>query len=410
MNKKKIINDPVYGFIALPSEIIFDIIEHPWFQRLRRIQQLGLSGLVYPGAQHSRFQHAIGAVHLMNASLEVLRSKGISITDAEAEAVMIAILMHDIGHGPFSHTLEQTIVNGIHHEELSLLFMERMNQKMNGKLSLAIKIFTDKYHKKFLHQLVSGQLDMDRLDYLNRDSFFSGVAEGVIGYDRIIKMLTVHKGELVVEAKGIYSIEKFIVSRRLMYWQVYLHKTVLSAEQMLVQILRRARELCMSGNELFSSPALKYFLSGKILRKDFLSKENVLVQFASIDDVDVIGAIKVWQSHPDKILSFLSKCLVNRKLFRIELLETPFDSKKIEKIKNQVMNKFQVNETEVKHLMFAESTSNNAYDPKIDQIKILMKDGKVKDITRASDQLNISLLAEPVVKYYLCVPREIKLK
>ncbi len=408
MNKRKIINDPVYGFITIPSEIIFDIIEHRWFQRLRRIQQLGLSSLVYPGGNHTRFQHTLGAMHLMTLSLEVLRSKGISISEEEGKAAVIAILMHDIGHGPFSHTLEKTIVQGVAHEELSVLFMERLNKEFKGKLLLAIKIFQDKYKKKFLHQLVSGQLDMDRLDYLNRDSFFSGVAEGVIGYDRIIKMLTVHKGELVVEAKGIYSIEKFIVSRRLMYWQVYLHKTVLVAEQMLVRILERARELAVNGVTVFAPPALQFFLSKTIRTKDFYENENVFEQFALLDDSDVMGAIKVWQSHSDKTLSYLSKCLINRKLFHIELQSEPFSQTKIDSLKKKIEKKFRLKKEELNYLLFEETTSNNAYNRKGDAIKILLKNGKVKDIAEASDQLNISVLSEPVIKHFLCWPKEIK--
>ena len=408
MNKRKIINDPVYGFITIPSELIFDIIEHRWFQRLRRIQQLGLTSLVYPGGNHTRFQHTIGAMHLMKQALEVLRSKGILITEEEGEATVIAILMHDIGHGPFSHTLEKTIVQGMSHEELSALFMDRLNKEFNGKLTLATKIFQDKYKKKFLHQLVSGQLDVDRLDYLNRDSFFTGVAEGVIGYDRIIKMLSVHKGELVVEAKGIYSIEKFIVSRRLMYWQVYLHKTVLVAEQMLVRILQRARELSIRGSDVFASPALSFFISENLNTKDFYKNDNVFEQFALLDDTDVMNAIKVWQTHDDKVLSYLSKCLINRKLFHIELQPQPFSKNKIESLKNKISNKFGTKKEELQYLLIEESTSNNAYSRKGDAINILLKDGKVKDIAEASDQLNISVLSEPVVKYYMCWPKEIK--
>ena len=347
-------------------------------------------------------------MHLMTQALEVLRSKGILITEEEGEAVVIAILMHDIGHGPFSHTLEKTIVPGVSHEELSALFMERLNNEFKGKLSLAIKIFQDNYKKKFLHQLVSGQLDMDRLDYLNRDSFFTGVAEGVIGYDRIIKMLSVHKGELVVEAKGIYSIEKFIVSRRLMYWQVYLHKTVLVAEQMLVRILQRARELSVKGTEIFASPALRFFVSGNISTIDFYKNENVFEQFALLDDTDVMNAIKVWQTHEDKVLSYLSKCLISRKLFHIELQSQPFSKTKIETLQQKISKKFGLKKNELQYLLIEESTSNNAYSRKGDAIKILLKDGKLKDIAEASDQLNISVLSEPVVKYYMCWPKEVK--
>lgn len=407
MNKNKIINDAVYGLITIPYHIIFDLIEHPYFQRLRRIQQLGLSNMVYPGAQHTRFHHALGVIHLMGAALEVLKSKGIAITDEEAEAVTVAILLHDIGHGPYSHTLEHTIVNLVSHEDLSLLFMEKLNKEFNGRLTLAIQIFKNKYPKKFLHQLISGQLDMDRLDYLNRDSFFTGVAEGVIGYDRIIKMLTVHKGHLVVEAKGIYSIEKFIVSRRLMYWQVYLHKTVLAAEQTLILILRRAKELTRHGEKIFASPALKFFLENSFSRKDFQNNTEILHQFALLDDTDILGAIKVWQQSSDKVLSFLSSSLVNRRLFHIEIQNEEFSRSEVETIKRKIKSRFKLTDDQIKYYYYHDSTSNRAYDTENDRINLLYKNNTVKDIAAASDQLNISGLSAPVTKYYLCYPKEL---
>lgn len=407
VNKKKIINDAVYGLVTIPSEIIFDLIEHPYFQRLRRIQQLGLSNLVYPGANHTRFHHTIGAMYLMRQALEVLKSKGVRITDEESEAVTIAILLHDIGHGPYSHTLERTIVNSVSHEDLSLLFMEKLNKEFKGKLSLAIRIFKNEYRKEFLHQLVSGQLDMDRMDYLIRDSFFTGVAEGVIGYDRIIKMLTVRNGHLLVEAKGIYSIEKFLVSRRLMYWQVYLHKTVLAAEQTLILILRRAKELTMKGEKLFASPALNFFLEKNYSEKDFLKNTKVLEQFALLDDTDIFSAIKVWQNAPDKVLSYLSQSLVKRKLFRIEMQKEKFSPQKVQSLKRKIQTKFKLTDEELPYFYYLDSTSNSAYNTKSDRINLLFKDGTVKDIATASEQLDISVLSVPVTKYYLCYPKGI---
>ena len=335
-NSLKIINDPIYGFIQIPYEIIFELIEHPFFQRLRRIRQLGMTHLVYPGAHHTRFHHAIGAMHLMTTAVEVLRNKGHIILEKEAEAVAIAILLHDIGHGPFSHALEDSIVKSIHHEEISTLFMDRLNKDMNGRLDLALSIFRNQYPKKFLHQLVSSQLDMDRLDYLNRDSFFTGVSEGVISSERIIKMLEIYNDELVIQDKGIYSIEKFIVARRLMYWQVYLHKTVVSAETLLINILKRAKHLVRNGCELFATPAFLHFLKGDYTKEDFLRDSSNLEKFALLDDSDISIAVKVWSTHSDKILSDLCQRMVNRRLFKIILRDTPFEQSEINAYLDQV--------------------------------------------------------------------------
>jgi uncharacterized protein len=401
----KIINDPIYGFIKIPFDTVFRLIGHPYFQRLRRIRQLGLTHLVYPGAHHTRFHHAIGAMHLMGEAIDVLRSKGHSITAEEAEAVTMAILLHDIGHGPFSHALEDSIASGIHHEELSELFMDRLNSDFNGKLSTAIKIFRNKYPKKFLHQLVSSQLDMDRLDYLNRDSYFTGVSEGVISSDRIIKMLEVHNDELVIEAKGIYSIEKFIVSRRLMYWQVYLHKTVVSAESLLINILKRAKELVKQGDDLFATPALKIFLSQSFTKKDFLEDENLLNTFAELDDSDITASVKVWSKHPDKILSELCGRVVSRRLFKIILQREPFEKKYMDDLKQKVKTTFNVKENELGYYLLTGKLVNNAYNTEHDKINILFKDGTVKDISEAADTLNIKVLSEPVEKHYVSYPK-----
>jgi HD superfamily phosphohydrolase len=327
-NKKKIINDPVFGFINIRSELVFDLIEHPYFQRLRRIKQLGLSCMVYPGANHTRFEHALGALHLMRSALAILKLKGQEISDEEADAVSVAILLHDIGHGPFSHVLEYTLVPDVPHERISLLLMEELNRQFGGKLELAIRIFTDRYHRHFLHQLVSSQLDMDRLDYLSRDSFFSGVSEGVISAERIIKMLNVKNDELVVEYKGIYSVENFLIARRLMYWQVYLHKTVLSAEYLLINVLTRARELALAGTDLFATPVLKAFLQNGIVLDDFIFNRPIdgrdtLELFTQLDDNDIIASIKEWQNHPDIVLSYLARCIINRRLYKIKISKKP---------------------------------------------------------------------------------------
>lgn len=400
INKRKIFNDPIYGFIAVPYEIILDLIDHPWFQRLRRIKQLGMSHLVYPGALHTRFHHAMGAMFLMGEAIEVIRSKGHEITEEEAQAVTIAILLHDIGHGPFSHALEHSIAEGIHHEEISLLLMNKLNDEFKGKLTLAIKIFTNKYKKKFLHQLVSSQLDMDRLDYLKRDSFFTGVSEGVVSSDRILKMLSVHKDELVIEDKGIYSIEKFIVARRLMYWQVYLHKTVVAGEFMLVNILKRAKFLASKGEKLFCSPAFERFLYHVIKSNDF-KKADVLNDFAALDDYDIMGAIKVWVNHSDKILARLCRDLVNRKLFRIEMSKMPVSGKEKEDLIKKIIKETGCTKSEVNYFLVEDELTNNAYNPKHDKINLIYKSGRTVDIAEASDNFNITALSKPVKKHVL---------
>ena len=405
----KILNDPIYGFIRIPHGIIFELIEHPYFQRLRRITQLGLSYLVYPGAYHTRFQHAIGATYLMSKAVQQLRSKGHEITEEEDEAVSIAILLHDIGHGAFSHALEHSIAHEISHEDLSLLFMEKLNKELNGQLTTAIQIFKNEYHKRFLHQLVSSQLDMDRMDYLKRDSFYSGVQEGIIGSDRIIHMLNVVNDQLVVESKGIYSIEKFLIARRLMYWQVYLHKTVLSAENMLIKVLKRAKELSQSGNELFGSSALKLFLKNNFTLDDFRKKEEVFQAFTRLDDQDVLAAIKEWQFHEDKILATLSNKIIQRKLLKIKVTDEAVSEAILLEMKNRVANYYDIDITQTEYLAFNDSISNNAYNAHKSNINILYKDGSLKDIADASDQLNISALSKPVKKHFFCYPKECKI-
>ena len=405
LNKRKIINDPIYGFVTLPDELIFDLIEHPYFQRLRRIKQLGMTNLVYPGALHTRFHHAIGAMYLMTEAIKVLQGKGIEITNEEVQGVTAAILLHDIGHGPFSHALENSLVHGIHHEDISALLMDKLNSEFKGKLSLAIEIFNNKYKKKFLHQLVSGQLDMDRLDYLKRDSFFTGVSEGVISSDRIIKMLNVVEGKLVVEEKGIYSIEKFIIARRLMYWQVYLHKTVLSAENLLVNILLRAKELAEKKMKLFCSPALEIFLYNRHDKSSFKKNPELINEFARLDDYDIFSAIKVWADCEDPILSYLCKSLISRKLFKIEIQNNSFDKKRIRELSQQIMKKFKIEENELHYLFLNKSVSNEIYSVNKIGIGILFRDGKVKDISKSSDQLNVEVLNKTVKKYFLCYPK-----
>ena len=408
-NKHKIVNDPVYGFIKIDSKFLYDLIEHPYFQRLRRIKQLGLTNFVYPGANHSRLQHAMGALHLMGLAIEVIRSKGHEIAHEEAEAVKQAILLHDIGHGPFSHTLEHTVIQNVQHEYISLLLMEQLNEEFNGRLDLAIKIFKNQYEKKFLHQLVSSQLDMDRLDYLKRDSFFTGVTEGVIGSDRIIKMLNVVNDKLVIDSKGIYSIEKFLIARRLMYWQVYLHKTVVSAEKLLVNTLKRAKYLAQQGEDLFCTPALKYFLYNSISKQGFIdNKEEVLNYFTLLDDNDVIASAKAWISHSDKLLSFLCKGLANRKLFKIVIRTKPFSQQIMTGISAKVQKSYSLTKQETDYLVLTGSVSNNAYDFEDDKINILFKSGEIKDIAEASDMLNVSVLSKVVKKYFLCFPKQLE--
>ena len=406
VNKKKIFNDPIYGFITLPYEIIFDLIEHPYFQRLRRIKQLGLTHLVYPGALHTRFHHAMGTMNLMTKAIDVIRSKGHEITDEEALGVTIAILLHDIGHGPFSHALEHSIVNGISHEEISTLFMDKLNQEFKGKLDVALKIFRNEYPKKFLHQLVSGQLDMDRLDYLRRDSFFTGVSEGVISTERIITMLTVHNDHLAIEEKGIYSIEKFIIARRLMYWQVYLHKTVLSAENLLVNILKRAKSLANNNEELFCTPSLRTFLYAQHNLSSFKNNPKLLDEFANLDDYDIMTSVKVWQNHSDKILSKLCKMMVNRNLYKVVINDTRLAKDELNTIKEKFSKQLKISEKEIEYFVFQDAIENNAYNPKMDKINILLKNNTVKDISEAADTLNISSLARPVKKWFVCYPKK----
>lgn len=406
-NKRKILNDPVYGFITVPYPVVFDIIEHPFFQRLRRIKQLGLTHLVYPGALHTRFHHTLGAVHLMGVAIKELQGKGYEITEEEAEGVTIAILMHDIGHGPFSHALEHSIVSGISHEDISALFMERLNREFDGKLDTAIAIFNDKYPKRFLHQLVSSQLDMDRLDYLRRDSFFTGVSEGIVGSDRIIKMLHVVDDELAVESKGIYSIEKFIVARRIMYWQVYLHKTVLSAEYLLINILKRAKELAESGEDLFGTPSLKLFLERKVAQLDFEEDDSLLGKFAELDDFDVLTSVKVWKHHSDKVLARLSSFLIDRELLKIKVFDEPVSEDLIASLRSKLSQDWKISLDETAHFVFTDVVANSAYNLKDDRINILFKSGEVKDLTEAADTLSLSVLSKPVEKYFLCYPTQL---
>jgi hypothetical protein len=399
--RKKIFNDPVYGFVSVPYGILLDLIDHPYYQRLRRIRQLGLTSYVYPGALHTRFHHAIGALHLMQEAIETLRNKGVEINPEEAEGACIAILLHDIGHGPFSHALEHTLAD-MHHEDLSSLFMEDLNRQFDGRLSLAIQIFKDQYPKKFLHQLVSGQLDMDRLDYLNRDSFFTGVSEGVISYDRIIRMLDIHDGELVVEEKGIYSIEKFLIARRLMYWQVYLHKTGVAAENMLIHTLRRAHDLLQSGVELEMPRHLRWFLSWNPSEK--LEPAELLSHFSRLDDHDVTAGIKYWSEASDFTLAYLSKGLLDRQLFRLEWHNEPIDPAYIQAIKQKVQAGLG-DSAILEHLVYTGSESNRAYDDSKEQIKILFKNGSVLPIDQCSD---VPLYTQLVTKHFICYPKKLR--
>jgi HD superfamily phosphohydrolase len=403
--KRKIINDPVYGFISIRHAFILELIDHPWFQRLRRIAQLGLSHLVYPGALHNRFQHAIGAMHLMQNAIDELRLKGNVITDEEEVSLLCAILLHDIGHGPFSHALEYTIASEVHHERISSLMMNRLNEHFKGRLTMAIAIFNNEYPKKFLHQLVSSQLDMDRLDYLARDSFFSGVVEGQVGSERILKMLDVVDDQLVVEEKGIYSIEKFIVARRFMYWQVYLHKTVLSAEFMLVNALRRAQVLARSGASLHCSPALHYFLYNQVKQEELISKPEALQHYASLDDFDIAAALKVWQHHEDRVLAMIATQMVNRSLFKIEIQRTPFDSSRVTQEVERISAKYGFTKGEAEYFVIQSSVDNRAYNSQHDVIRILMKDGSVRDAAEVSDHLNIAALSSVVEKHFVAYLR-----
>ncbi|QLE02774.1 HD domain-containing protein [Galbibacter sp. BG1] len=403
-NKLKIFNDPIYGFITIPNELIFDLIEHKYFQRLRRISQMGLSYLVYPGAHHTRFHHAIGCMHLMQKAVQVLRFKGVEISEDEEKALLAAILLHDIGHGPFSHAMEHSIVNGISHEHISLKFMEALNAEFNGSLTLAIQIFKGDYHRKFMYQLISGQLDMDRVDYLKRDSFYTGVSEGNINSERIISMLNVVDDSLVVEEKGIYSVEKFLVARRLMYWQVFLHKTSLAAEQLLIRILQRAKQLHHGGKKLHASTALQFFLDNEIGKNDFT--DEILEIFSRLDDVDILSAMKEWQYNEDFVLSNLCKILLNRDLLKIKIKKKPIKEKKITEHINEFTNKYKVTEEDARYFVFSGLIENQAYYLDKQNIHILMKSRKIVDVAKASDQFNLKALSKPVTKYYMCYPKK----
>jgi HD superfamily phosphohydrolase len=407
LNKKKIINDPVYGFITIPSELIFDLVQHPYVQRLRYIKQLGMTHLVYPGALHTRFHHALGAMHLMGLAVETLRSKGHPISTEEEEAVQIAILLHDIGHGPFSHALEHILVEGVSHEYISILIMDSLNREFNGRLNMALDIFNRRYPKQFLSQLVSGQLDIDRMDYLNRDSFFTGVSEGVISSDRIIKMLNVHQGQLVVDEKGIYSIEKFLIARRLMYWQVYLHKTVIAGEQMLIKILERAKELALTGRVLFATPNFGHFLNNIIKKEDFVEDPIHLERFSQLDDHDIFTSIKVWANDEDLILATLCKNMIERNLYQVEISNQAPELFVIDKKVHRAMERFEMQEDDASYFVFTDTIKNNAYKPGEGSIQILMKDGNVLDITQASDNSNLEALAKTVKKYIFCYLKEL---
>lgn len=398
--KRKIINDPVFGFITIPNEFIYSLIQHPFIQRLNRIRQLGLAAFVYPGAQHTRFHHSLGAMFLMGEALSQLKQKGNIITHEEHVGALAAILMHDIGHGPFSHVLEHTLVTKVRHEAISLLLMERLNTEWNNELEVCLSIFKDEYPKHFLHQLVSGQLDVDRLDYLRRDSYFTGVTEGNIGSARIIKMMDVRNDKLVIESKGIYSIENFLTSRRLMYWQVYLHKTAVAAEKTLVNTLKRAKELTQNGVKLFSSPALLYFLKHDATECDFKENPETLNHFINLDDNDVWSALKVWSFHDDTVLSTLSNALINRKLFKIDIQHKPHDKEHIELYIIQLMKHFNISKEEACYFISSDILTTDMYNEKDDSIDILYRDETIKDISQASDILNIDLLSKKVVKYY----------
>lgn len=405
MQTSKIINDPVFGFINIPKGLIMEVVTHPTMQRLHRIKQLGLSSMVYPGAQHTRFQHSLGAFFLMTEAIQALRGKGVEITDHEAESVKLAILMHDIGHGPFSHVLENTIAPGVHHEEISLLLMEKINRELGGRLDLAIRIYKDEYEKRFLHQLVSSQLDMDRLDYLRRDSFYTGVTEGNIGSARIIKMLGVKDDRLVVESKGIYSIENFLTARRLMYWQVYLHKTSVVCEKMLINTLTRAKELARKGVELYATPALHHFIYKDITREEFFSNPQCLDTFTLLDDNDIWCSLKAWATHPDKVLSTLSRGLVDRRLFKVEISTKPFSRTYKNEIAERICHTLGISKKDVAYFTCSTTHEKDMYTTFDDHIEILYSDGTTRDIAEASDMFNLSLLQKKVKKYFFIYHR-----
>ena len=410
-NKRKIINDPVYGFINIPSDFIYDIIERPWFQRLRNIRQLGLTNFVYPGANHNRFQHSLGALHLMSMALDTLKTKGVCISEEEEEAAYLAILLHDIGHSPFSHALEKTIIEGINHEELSFFLINKLNEFYSGKLNLAIDILFGNYQRMFLHELISSQMDMDRLDYLRRDSFFTGVIEGLVSSERIIRMLNVVNDSLVVEEKGIYSLEKFLFARRVMYWQVYMHKTVVSAESLLVRLLNRARELVADGKDIFTTPALGFFLRNKIEKGDLLRDvsfaTNLIAEhFTSLDDSDILIAAKYWANHSDKVLSDLARRLIVRDLFAIELSNDSFSKDRIAGLRKRVEKDKILEESESRFFVYSGAVSNLPYSPEFHEIKILLKNGNTDVISSVSDIFNHKFMSEKIVKYFLCFPKE----
>lgn len=402
-NKLKIFNDPIYGFITIPNSLIYDLIQHPYFQRLRRISQMGLSYLVYPGAHHTRFHHALGCMHIMQKAVQTLQFKGVAISEEEENALYIAILLHDIGHGPFSHAMEHSIVEEVHHEEISLKFMNALNIEFDGKLDLAIQIFKGEYHRKFMLQLISSQLDMDRMDYLKRDSFYSGVAEGNINSDRLIQMMNVQDDVLVIEEKGIYSVEKFLIARRLMYWQAYLHKTSVVAELTLTKILKRAKELTQKGVNLNCSEPLSFFLNNKITMVSF--DENVLKTFALLDDYDVLGAIKSWQFHSDFVLSSLCKMIINRDLLKIVMLDEKPETIKLEDLKNKLIALYPITDKEVAYFVFKGKLKNQAYNKESEPISMLKKDGTIESLVDSSDQLQVKALSKAVTKYFMCFPK-----
>ncbi|MEO8239995.1 MAG: HD domain-containing protein [Flavobacterium sp.] len=405
INKLKIFNDPIYGFISIPNELIYDLIQHPYFQRLRRISQMGLSYLVYPGANHTRFHHALGCMHLMQKAVETLRFKGVAISAEEENALYIAILLHDIGHGPFSHAMEKSIVEDVNHEAISLLFMNQLNEEFDGKLSLAIQVFRGDYNRKFMLQLISSQLDMDRMDYLKRDSFYTGVAEGNVNSERLIQMMNVVDGILVIEEKGIYSVEKFLLSRRLMYWQAYLHKTSLVAELILTKILKRAKELTLKGVNLPCSEPLLFFMQNKITLEDF-DTEN-LDLFSQLDDFDIISALKAWQKQDDFILSTLSKMIINRDLLKIKMSGEKVPTEEIQELKEKFAKEHNILHLEADYFIFRGKIKNQAYSKEAEPIRILKKDKTIEDVVEASDQLNLKSLSKLVTKYYICFPKQL---
>jgi HD superfamily phosphohydrolase len=412
-NKRKIINDPVYGFISIPDDLIYDIVGHQWFQRLRNIKQLGLTSFVYPGANHSRFQHCLGALYLMESALATLKSKNVEISDREEQAALVAILLHDIGHGPFSHALETSLINGIDHEALSLLLMEHMNETFGRRLDLAIEIFKGTYNRRFLHELIAGQMDMDRLDYLKRDSFFTGVIEGSVGSDRIIRMLNVVDGRLVIDEKGIYSVEKFLIARRLMYWQVYMHKTVLSSEGLLVNVLARAKELAMQGVDLYATPALRFFLYNNIGQAELENRgvftpALIAANFTRLDDSDILSSAKYWADHDDPVLADLAGRLISRNLFAVELQNRPFPEDRIEELREKARVMMKIDQQNSKYYIFTDSISNLTYAPDAPEVRILLKNGKTAGIREVSDMFDHDLLSEKVTKYFLCYPKELR--